>query len=269
MRMPAFAFLFSTLLVLPGVAATAATDMFAEHRRVYAEVNADLPNMTKEVFEIDDAAAEVPPEVTAWLRDGQPRKVQVLYPASDGMLLQEFYYKTGPDMPYLLFAYEAVTTESADGTTLGPQEHRYYFRDGRMIRWLDAGREPVTENSPEFHDRETSLLQDSSMVLSRLSESRAAQPGGTGDAPSGAIRETTGTFSGIEQGDYFHLLLTVDGEEHSFMILAADADLEALATDPDRYVGRTITIVWQTAVETIPEAGGPVEVTKALAVKGL
>ncbi|MGC2857479.1 hypothetical protein ACM64Y_18565 [Novispirillum sp. DQ9] len=267
MRFPLFAPLVAAGLLMAGAGAPIATATAADTRTVQAAIDDALPAMTRKVFAMDVPGAEVPPEVTAWLQDGLPRKIRVEHLTSHGPIVEEFYYGPGEDLPKLLFATRAITTETADGKTHGTVRHRFTVEDGVLIRWRDGSGQSVPRNSEEFRARAAELFEDSSRVLAALQDAGGAS-GGPVPEP-GPVEETTGVFAGIEFGDYAYLLLTVGGEDLSFMMLRPDDTLERLLDSPDRYVGRTITVVWQTVTETLPEAGGPVEVTMALSVKGL
>lgn len=271
-RHPARLLLRAALLIplLLGVSGAKAADPTAEHRAVYAEVNDSLGSMRKTTFTLDLADAPVPVEGTAWRQAGQVRKIRLVFPGDHGDSLQEYYYTPGAD---LLFVYEAVTTQSINGGSATLQEHRHYFQDGRMFRWLAPDRQPVTTKSADFRQRELDLLDLSSLALEAVDRTTARPTGNTGGKTggsppnAGAARETTGIFTGIESGDYSYLLLKTGTEEQSYMILQTDDALDRLLADPDRYIGKRITVVWQTAREDIPEAGGRVEVTKALSVR--
>lgn len=249
--------LLGAVLLIPlllGAPGSRAADPTAEHRAVYAEVNDSLGSMQKATFALDLADAPVPAEGTVWLQTGQVRKIRLVFPGDHGDSLQEYYYRPGAD---LLFVYEAVTTQSISGGSATLQENRYYFQDGRMFRWVAPDRQPVAVKSADFREREQDLLNLSSLALDATDSAGTAAP----------ARETTGIFTGIESGDYSYLLLKTGSGEESYMILQTDDALDRLLADPDRYIGKRITVLWQTAREDIPEAGGRVEVTKALSVR--
>lgn len=260
MRMSAFATLVAAALLIPALDAGAAPDPTAEHRRVHTEINDSLGEMTRQAFSVDFPGAPVPAEAIVWTENGLPRKVQVTYPGDHGRTGEAYYLKPVGNGVQLLFVYAAVTTQAVDGSNSTLREYRYYFRDGEMFRWLDENKQPVPQNSDEFKAKESELLDTLSTVLESRPDSGGAQAGNR-------VEETTGTFAGIEQGDYSYLQLKVGGEEQSFMILATDDAIERLLDAPNKYMGKRITVVWQTAMENIPEAGGRIEVTKVLSVK--
>lgn len=261
MRIPVFATLVVASLLIPVTDAGASSDPTAEHKRVYAQINDGLGRMTKQTFELDFPGAPVPPQATVWAENGLPRKVQVLYPGDHGSADEAYYLKPVGDGVQLLFVYASVTTQAVDGGNSTLREHRHYFRDGRMFRWLDESKTPVPQDSGEFKAKEQELLD----TLSTALEFRPLP--NSGDKPAASpIKETAGTFVGFEEGDYTYLHLRVGGEEHSFMVLQTDDALERLLNAPERYRGKKITVTWQSTMENIPEAGGRIEVTKVLSV---
>lgn len=76
-----------------------------------------------------------------------------------------------------------------------------------------------------------------------------------------ATTELTGTFQGIEQGDYFHFLLRTDaGTDESFMILETTPALAEFAEAPPELIGTRVRVKVEDRVERIPEAGGDLAV---------
>ena len=91
----------------------------------------------------------------------------------------------------------------------------------------------------------TIVIATLAFAANAFSESRAAK--GT----------TDGTFAGIEQGDYAHLLVkTAKGKQESYFVLQPDKSVRAYLDDPDKLKGRRIRVHWEERNENIPEAGG-------------
>lgn len=79
-----------------------------------------------------------------------------------------------------------------------------------------------------------------------------------------------GMFLRIDEGDYFHwVMATADGGEGSFFILKPDATVDKVVEEPVAYVGRRCRITWKASQETIPEAGGKIDVEQVLSVEWL
>ena len=91
----------------------------------------------------------------------------------------------------------------------------------------------------------TALVLTLAFAASAFSESRTSK--GT----------TNGTFAGIEQGDYAHLLLkTAKGKQESYFVLRPDKTVQAYLDNPDKLRGRRIRVHWEERNENILEAGG-------------
>lgn len=72
-----------------------------------------------------------------------------------------------------------------------------------------------------------------------------------------------GEFIGVEQGDYFYILVRTDqGEDYSFMVLDSDPFFDNLFENPDPHVGKRIKVWYMDTVEYIEEAGGEMEISK-------
>lgn len=268
MMKSARAMALAVALLVPAATATAAPDPYDEAKRVYEEIKEELPGLYKDTFEFNLPDAPVPPEVSAWVDKGFPRKISITYPGDHGATVEEYYYALAGGELELVLAYQSITTEAVDGSNSTTRDHLFYFDDGRMLRWVDENDERVSPTSADFTSKEEELLATSDRVLAQMAGT--LDDGGSGSGSGGGaepVEEATGIFDGFEQGDYLYLHLSSNGEQSSFMILRTDGALEKLINNPEKYIGKRITVLWQNAVENIPEAGGPTEVTKAVSVK--
>ena len=85
-----------------------------------------------------------------------------------------------------------------------------------------------------------------------------------------AGKSTTGTFLGIEEGDYAHWKMkTADGEEVSYFILKPDASIEKVLANPSKFKGRKCRVLWKESVENLPEAGGKTKIQQIVSVEWL
>lgn len=77
----------------------------------------------------------------------------------------------------------------------------------------------------------------------------------------------TGTFVGIEMGDYAHLLVKdQNGEERSFFV-SNDKSFMPFIENPEKYVGKKVQVTWHLVKKHIPEAGGEMELEEATSIK--
>jgi hypothetical protein len=237
---------------LPGARAA---DPTAYHRQVYAEVNRNIDHYTADSAELTLDGAPFPVQVSTWSDNGVVRKMVLRYPDDHGLSTESLYFDHGE----LVFVFEIITSTPIDGSASSQREGRYYFANGRMIQWLDDKKQSVPPSSADFQNAADDITRITALVLEKMKDKS--------QAPRGDLRSTHGIFAGVEQGDYFHLLLTVDGEATSFFILQTESTLETLLADPDRYMGKEITVFWHRSTKDIPEAGGKMEIDTALSVK--
>lgn len=251
------ALLLALPLLLVAPAGHGADDATAHHKKVYAEVNRDLATyqVAKSTFEIAGAPSET--LVTTWRENGTLRRMDIRYPDDHGDAVQQFYYDSvGP-----VFVFETVTTAAIDGSRSSRREDRYYFENGRLIRWLDGEKRSVPPTTRDFAEKEAELLRASRSFSSKMAADTKSPDS---KAPPNSI---TGRFDGVEEGDYTHLLLNSGGQVRSFFVLRTDETIERLLKHRNRYIGKTIRVYWKTSVEDIPEAGGKTRVDSVVSVQ--
>jgi len=223
------------------------------HRAVYKETNDHLGDYKK--IPAIHSEDETRFDLTGWFDGTELRRVDSRVPGEDGDGKEEYYFDGGE----LLFAFRHYKVAGAKGGAKpGLVEDRFYFRDGRMFKWISTEKSPVDPSSEDFTIEEERLLANSSAFSAALE--KAALP------PS-VTNKLRGTFSGVEQGDYAHWRMRDrDGGERTFMILRPDASVEEVLRDPDAFSGKSCTVTWKKSRESIPEAGGKIEVEQILSV---
>lgn len=83
-----------------------------------------------------------------------------------------------------------------------------------------------------------------------------------------ALKTTSGTFAGIEEGDYAHWNMKTDkGEDASYFILKPDASIEKVLADPKPFIGKKCIVKWKASKENIPEAGGKIDIEQVISVE--
>lgn len=229
----------------------------ARHREVFTQVNAGLDSLkkVKATYKEDEFLQF---DLTAWLDDkGAVRKINAVVPNEDGGGFEDFYYDGGK----LLFVYR--TFESGGGVKV---EDRFYFREGAMFKWIDQVKKTVPASSDNFASEAERLTGNSAKFLAALQKTGAKPPAGKPTAAKAQV--ATGKFLRIDEGDYFHWVMqTSGGEELSLFILKPDASVEKVVEDPAKYVGRACRVTWKKSTETIPEAGGKMEIEQILSVE--
>ena len=79
---------------------------------------------------------------------------------------------------------------------------------------------------------------------------------------------TEGTFSGVDNGDYFHFKLKpAKGAELSLFVIQSTPALDKVLENPAPYLGKKCRVTWKKTTENIPEAGGKIEIDKLISVE--
>ena len=152
----------------------------AQARQLFAEVNKQLSQLERVNFVSKRPGADYKAEGKAWLDSGAIKKIEITERDDSGDVVSEFYYSG----PTLVFVYEAVKGFADSGRSkkqVTTSEERYYFRDGKLFKWVSGmgndkgGNSP---GSPEFTDAAKSRLAASAAFHA------AAQKASTLKAPS-------------------------------------------------------------------------------------
>lgn len=124
----------------------AAADPAALAREVTREVNGALDRLHRADFRAQRPDVAYTTEVRAWRDARGVRKVEATDLDDSGSVVTEYYFRDGA----LVFAYVAIKGWQ-DGREVTRVEHRQYFRDGAMTRWL-AGidKRPRAADDPEY-----------------------------------------------------------------------------------------------------------------------
>lgn len=236
--------------------ATAQSDT-AHHRAVYNEINEKQDALKKVTTSYKDEPTEF--SLTGWLEGGGVRKIVAIC-SDDGEGVEEFYLEN--EKPLFVFStYYKVTGSGKRGAKV---EERLYFKDGSVFKWLTTDKE-----APVFHG------EDYAATTERLNSNCAAfvaalkaKGGGGKAAPAAKVVE--GTFTGIEEGDYFHWNMRAKtGGEISFFILKPDQTVNQVLDHPQKFVNKRCRVTWKKSTENIPEAGGKMEIEQILSVEWL
>lgn len=244
-------FLSTFLFITVGAIILNAQEDTAMHRKVYAEINAASRKMKelKASLDVDGLTFEL----NGWKDDSGLRKVVARVPGEDGDGSEEYYWKDGE----LIFVFRHYEAAAEDGKKGAQMEDRFYLRDGKMFKWLGADKQAISPESEDFALEAERLVELSGQFAAALEDPKEVEAQG----------ELAGVFLGIEEGDYSHWSMKdKKGKEVSFFILSPDASVDAVLESPDSFVGKSCRVTWKKSMETIPEAGGKMEVEQILKV---
>ena len=252
LALPAFLLLAS---VLP---AHAQKDT-AHHRAVYNAINEKEASLQKVTASYKDEPTEF--ALTGWLEDGKVRKIVAVNgdDGDDGDGVEEYYLEN--EQPLFVFS-----TYTSGGAKI---EERLYFKDGEIFKWLTTEKPAPVFHGEDYAANTERLVGNTAAFVAALKKA-ASKAGGKPKGQAAAAKTVDGTFAGIEEGDYAHWTMRAkNGEDLSFFILKPDASVEKVLENPDAFAGRKCRVTVKKSMETIPEAGGKMEVEQVLSVEWL
>lgn len=230
---------------------------------VYLQVNKDL-NDYKAIETIYEVKEGVEPfAVKAWFQDSTFRRVKASQTGEGGVMTRDFYYDGQGELKFALVTLSSDEKE----TPKPPVEERFDFEDGKLVRYLGPSKKPIAKEDKAFAEMETALVSMSEDLKERIEGSTAyvGMIGGVDDpdhvkAPAGTVfgaGYSDGTFSDVEEADYFHLdLKQADGGIETFFVIKPDASVEPFIKEPAKSKGTKIRIHWTEKMQDIPEGGG-------------
>jgi hypothetical protein len=228
----------------------------AYHRKIYAEINEQQSRYAKSQANFAEDGVDF--RVKGFSQNGTLRKIEVEVLGEHGSGNHEYYLENG--LP--LFVYVVTKTQDFNGKVTDRYEDRYYFRNGVLFKWLDFEKKPVDPTSGEFQQEGQYFSENTQKFIRSL----AAKP--APKAPAGNV--TTGVFTGIEEGDYFHWMMRPQGGEIvTFFILNTTPAIDAAIANPGQFLGKSCRVTWRSKVMNIPEAGGNIDITEILGVQWL
>jgi len=148
----------------------AVPDPAAAARQITREVDGALPRLERTDFLARCPDVEYPSEIRAWRDARGVRKVEATDLDDSGSVVTEYYFRDGE----LVFAYVAIKGWLGEREATR-DEHRQYFRDGAMTRWL-AGMDkvPRTVDDPDFAAE--SRIRHAAAMFFRDAATRAFNP---------------------------------------------------------------------------------------------
>lgn len=151
--------LFVVVWMLGAVGSLGAADPGVDERirsirAKYAEIEKELKDCRQVKRDLPDESAEGG-ELTAYFKDSSLRKLSARLFGETGKLLEEHYFAEGQ----LIFVLRLETryTKPNSGVVKSKTEQRFYFADGKLIRWLNPDNKDVTAD-PARAERERELL---------------------------------------------------------------------------------------------------------------
>jgi hypothetical protein len=254
-RMKALALLALASFISLASPASGQTDT-AHHRAVYNAINEAEAAMQKVTASHKDEPTEF--ALTGYLQNGEVKKIVAIC-GDDGSGPVEYYLEN--EQPLFVYSTWFKTTES--GKRGAKVEERLYFKDGEIFKWLTTEKPAPVFHGEDYQSMTESLTQNCKAFVAALKKGKAGTKG-----KAAAAKVVEGTFTGIEEGDYFHWNMTSkSGEELSFFLLKTNDAIDKVVENPQAYVGKKCRVTWKKSTENIPEAGGKMEIDSVVIVE--
>lgn len=136
-------------LVLVGKTSTFFTDQFV------ISINRQLSSFRRVDIKIYGLPAEIV-RVSAYEKAGKVKKISAHYASEEGGIDRDFYYDNGK----LKFVFE----------TAGDEENRFYFKDGKMTRWLFGQGKVSRKQDEDYPVQEADVLLSSKDLFIALDQ---------------------------------------------------------------------------------------------------
>ena len=216
----------------------------AAARRVFTEVNGKLASLVETRLTLRRRGVAYDNELRAWSEAGVLRKIESVARDDSGDVVVEYYF--GKDQQFV-FAFSAV--KGWEGTRQVTRvEHRQYFDDGKMFKWL-GGREaaPIPGSDPDFAREANARLDELAAYVPAIrAKWAAAAPPAASPMPAtvmvgGQSKRTSGTLASLENGDIACYLHFTDERGKAFREMG-DFDL---CVREKQLVGRRLALTWR------------------------
>jgi hypothetical protein len=155
--------LTASLILLSGFFASTVTsaqssDPIQTIRQQYASINRNVAKYRKVKKELSGFSAEGG-ELIAYFKGPAIVKISATYFGEIGRATEEYYYVNEK----LIFVYrkDSRYNRPLSGKIVSTAESRFYFKDDKLIRWLDAQGKQVGPETAEYSAKETDYLANS------------------------------------------------------------------------------------------------------------
>jgi hypothetical protein len=165
--------LFVIACLLAVVASPRAADSSVEEkiksiRAKYAEIEKELKDCRQVKRDLPDESAEGG-ELTAYFKASNLRKLSAKFFGETGKALEEYYF--AENQVIFVLRVESRYTKPMSGVVKNRTEQRFYFADGKLIRWLNPDNRDVTADAAAA-ERQRELLVSAKKFSARIEDGR-------------------------------------------------------------------------------------------------
>lgn len=135
-----------------------AGDPISSIRRRYASINKNLAKYRVVKKELAGFSTEGG-ELAAYFDGPAVMKIAATHLGETGRTFEEFYF--WDERLIFVFRKEERYDEPLSGRVAKATEHRFYFSDGKLIRWVGEDARPVAPGGSEYQKKQDEYLRDS------------------------------------------------------------------------------------------------------------
>ena len=158
-------------LLVSAIAIADGAPQIDEIRKHYGEIRQALPELRKTSIELDGHSTDGAVVEGYYSKTGELRFIDAKFYGESGKLYEEYYYHKG-ELIFLLrqhhqynvpYYVDEQMAKDAGGVAFDEsktviQENRYYFHEGKLIRWLDENKRQLDIKSNAAIDKEKESL---------------------------------------------------------------------------------------------------------------
>jgi hypothetical protein len=149
----------------------------AAARQLFSDINKRLPQLDQVSFISKRPGVSYKAEGRAWSDAGTIVKIEIIERDDSGDVVSEFYFSNST----LVFVYEAIKGFADSGNTnkqITKLEERYYFRDGKLFKWISGMAKDQSDNpvgNADFADAGKSRLAAANTFIAAARKAHLAK----------------------------------------------------------------------------------------------
>ncbi|HZG51158.1 MAG TPA: hypothetical protein VEZ40_03385 [Pyrinomonadaceae bacterium] len=137
-------------------------DAISSIRQRYAIINRSLGKYRRVKKELSGFSTEGG-ELVAYFDGKVVMKIATINLGETGRSFEDFYY--WDEKLIFVFRKEDTYTEPFSGKVARSTENRFYFSDGKLIRWIDEKARPVAPGGSEYREKQNNYLRASARLV--------------------------------------------------------------------------------------------------------
>jgi outer membrane lipoprotein-sorting protein len=136
-------------------------DSIESIRQHYADINGKAASYRKVKKELSGFSAEGG-QLLAYFHGPNVMKMVATFFGETGRAVEEYYFWEGK----LIFVLQADHRydKPLSGKVVKTTENRFYFKDDKLIRWIDENSKQVATDSTEFAEKQSEYLKTSKQL---------------------------------------------------------------------------------------------------------